>query len=61
MGKPIVYPDSGGSYERKSDGKLDLVQATEPLPPVPESPVPEPAAPATPATRPAPLKSTQES
>lgn len=66
MGKPITYPDSGGSYTRKGDGKLDLVQATEQLRAVPETaaqeqPAVPPKTPAPPATTPAPLKPEQES
>lgn len=32
MAKTITYPDSGGSFVRKGDGKLDPVHVTEQLP-----------------------------
>lgn len=61
MGKQITYPDSGGSYTRK-DGKLDLVEATEQLPAVPELKEEKAAPPASPpAATAAPPKPAKES
>lgn len=32
MSTPIQYPTEGGSYMRKPDGNLDLVEQTKPAP-----------------------------